>query len=395
MIHAEGMEIQDHVKLLQTQKAVVDNLSDSAMTDETWRGIIIWSIPPMLKWLPVTPSLYAITSLADIILTLFAHGMIIGRVTASTNSTSTALAARMTDGCTNLNCKAKKRSTHTTTDCYWLGGGKEGQFPPNFGQRNQVNAASITMNIPATGSSTSNQPEHFVLLAQVTNTPGESGVLIDGEQSSMALISQGFQKFQKGKIPAFMDLGASNTMFVSRESFNDYKLITSCTGDSAKAVDENFDLTGKGTVIHHYRVDSQEQDITYTQALHMPTLNANLISISTFDRAGLTMTFGDGKGIVWKSDGTIILTGQNVSGMYLPDVIDNVPKTPLAMTSLSQPMSPKQWDQRFSHCSPLMIQGMANKNLVDGLNVSNGTINRKCEDCILGQQTHCPFNGVI
>ena len=41
----------------------------------------------------------------------------------------------------------------------------------------------------------------------------------------------------------FMDLGASDTMFVSRESFNDYKPITSHTGDSAKAVDGNFDIT--------------------------------------------------------------------------------------------------------------------------------------------------------
>ena len=116
----------------------------------------------------------------------------------------------------------------------------------------------------------------------------------------------------------------------------------------------------------------------------MPMLNANLISVSAFDRAGLTMTFGDGKGVVQRSDGTIILTGQNVSGMYLLDVIDNVPKTPLAMTSLSQPTTLEQWHWRFSHCNPLMIQGMANNNLADGLNISDGTINGKCEDCILG-----------
>ena len=40
-IYAEGMEIQDHIKLLQTQKAAIDNLSTSVMSDEAWRGIII------------------------------------------------------------------------------------------------------------------------------------------------------------------------------------------------------------------------------------------------------------------------------------------------------------------------------------------------------------------
>ena len=29
-----------------------------------------------------------------------------------------------------------------TANFYWPGGGEEGQFPPNFGQRNQANAAT-------------------------------------------------------------------------------------------------------------------------------------------------------------------------------------------------------------------------------------------------------------
>ena len=78
--------------------------------------------------------------------------MIIGReitgtsnATTSANSSNTVLAARVTEGCTNPNCKAKKRSTYTTANCYWPGGGKEGQFPPNFGQRNRVNVAAGTV----------------------------------------------------------------------------------------------------------------------------------------------------------------------------------------------------------------------------------------------------------
>src|ERR1700678_629491 len=75
----EGTDIQEHVKLLRTRKAAVDNLDASVMSHETWRGIIIRSIPPTAKWLPVIPSLYTMASSADIISTLFAHGMIIDR----------------------------------------------------------------------------------------------------------------------------------------------------------------------------------------------------------------------------------------------------------------------------------------------------------------------------
>ena len=193
----EGNNIQDHIKLLRTQKAAVDNLSTLAMSDEAWRGIIIRSIPPTPKWLPVIPSLYSMTTATDIVSTLLAHGMILGRGTTM-NSSSTALAAQCTHtnttnlgGCKNPDCKAKDRSTHKTEDCYWPGGGKEGQFPANFGQRSKAN---ITV---SSGDSTSQQTEHFVLSARVPETPGQSGILFDepdvlsaGEQPSrLSIIS--------------------------------------------------------------------------------------------------------------------------------------------------------------------------------------------------------------
>ena len=78
-LYVEGTDIQEHIKLLHTQKATVDNLSTSGMSDETWRGIIIRSIPPTMKWLPVIPSLYTMRTAADIISTLFVHGMILGQ----------------------------------------------------------------------------------------------------------------------------------------------------------------------------------------------------------------------------------------------------------------------------------------------------------------------------
>lgn len=37
---------------------------------------------------------------------------------------------------------------------------------------------------------------------------------------------------------------------------------------------------------------------------------------------------------------------------------------------------------------------MANNNLVDGLRILEMNLNGKCEDCILGRQTRCPFDGM-
>src|SRR5258708_11697474 len=57
-VYVEGTSVQENIKLLRTRKAAEDNLSTAVMADETWRGVIIHSIPPTARWLPVIPSLY-------------------------------------------------------------------------------------------------------------------------------------------------------------------------------------------------------------------------------------------------------------------------------------------------------------------------------------------------
>ena len=93
--YTEGSDIQEHIKLLCTQRAAVNNLSNQMMSDKTWKGIIIWSIPPMAKWLPVIPSLYSMSTSLDIVSTLLAHRMILGRGTTM-ESSNAVLAAHTT-----------------------------------------------------------------------------------------------------------------------------------------------------------------------------------------------------------------------------------------------------------------------------------------------------------
>jgi hypothetical protein len=77
-----------------------------------------------------------------------------------------------------------------------------------------------------------------------------------------------------------------------------YQKTTPRSGDFAKVINGDFEIIGEGTVVKKYFVHSKARTITYTRALYMPTLNANLISVSTFDRAGLTTTFADGCGTI-------------------------------------------------------------------------------------------------
>src|SRR5258705_722368 len=130
-------------------------------------------------------------------------------------------------------------------------------------------------------------------------------------------------------------------MFDLKEDFDTYKS-ASRSGDSVIAVDGDFEIIGEGTVVKYYIVDGKEKKLTYTRAIHTPTLNANLISVSAFDKAGLTVTFGGGRGVVRKSDGTAILTARLAKGMYVVDELvrdlPSDPNVPIAMASLSKPV---------------------------------------------------------
>ena len=120
------------------------------------------------------------------------------------------------------------------------------------------------------------------------------------------------------------------------------------------------------------------------------------LTVSAFDKAGLTVTFGDGNAVIRKHDGTPVLTARLVKGMNVVDDLElasELPSTPLAMASLSQPVSLAQWHHRPTHCSPLTITEMSKGSLVNGLSISGGELRGKCEDCIIGCQTRRPFDG--
>ena len=79
----------------------------------------------------------------------------------------------------------------------------------------------------------------------------------------------------------------------------------------------------------------------------------NLVSVSVFDKAGLTITFEGGRAFIQKKDGTTVLSVRCERGMYVVnEATDDVPQigcpdTPLAMASVSQPTTLEQWHRRL------------------------------------------------
>ncbi len=254
---------------------------------------------------------------------------------------STALAATGRRHCTNPNCEAKDCSSHWVIDCYWEGGGKEGQFPPGFGQRkkpHQPQANQTTTNTP-------NPPttSHTVLVAQSTGENWNSSVFVmfhneDGPEDIPPLknisscnscpivfvVDAPLSDVAAVSPLTFLDSGANNHFFRDRRDFTKYESVPYCMGKSALASEGDFAIVGKGTVICTFEVGGRKVTLTFKNALHAPSLSASLISISQFDRSGYYSLFGGGEVIITMGrSGKPILHGRGSAGMYVLDPCDN------------------------------------------------------------------------
>ncbi|KAK0221147.1 hypothetical protein EDD85DRAFT_960314 [Armillaria nabsnona] len=127
--------IDTHVADLCTKRHAVNDLHTTALSDQEFKGIIIRSIISTDHWMPILPSLYQMPTSSDVISHLQTHaGTLRAMGKGPSQSQALAAGAPPTCGCRNPDCKACNKTQHTTENCYWPGGGKEGQFPPNFGQ---------------------------------------------------------------------------------------------------------------------------------------------------------------------------------------------------------------------------------------------------------------------
>ncbi|SJL13281.1 uncharacterized protein ARMOST_16721 [Armillaria ostoyae] len=153
--YTEGADMEAHIQDLCTKCTAVDNLSESGceLTDKDFRGVIVCSLPHTVNWLPILPSLYQCKTSVEIISLLQTHYI---TLYPTKPDMSFALNAKSSTGkwCINPECKAHKCSTHNVSDCYWPGGGKEGQFPENFGRNRWNNQANNTSSNTQAGNTT-------------------------------------------------------------------------------------------------------------------------------------------------------------------------------------------------------------------------------------------------
>ncbi|KNZ77341.1 hypothetical protein J132_05769 [Termitomyces sp. J132] len=140
--------------------------------------------------------------------------------------------------CINPNCK---QSGHVIENCYWKGGGKEGQFPPNFQNRNKMSKSPVnnaaTLNMPATNVVTSTMP-------QTSEQPQPQVTYTLSATATKDLEATGAYISKTKMVPTYANSGATDHFFVDRHVFTDYKELQNPIEGHAAPKGASFKIIG-------------------------------------------------------------------------------------------------------------------------------------------------------
>lgn len=170
-----------------------------------------------------------------------------------TGVSSTALQAKVPSTkskvvCVNLNCG---QTRHTIENCYWPGGGKEGQFSANFRNCARHTSNNISTTPTANLASTVNPlptPPHTTYALVVSQySPAalynEHSDMIDAYLSSSALALKA-----NAVIYTYADSGGSDHCFVDQAMFKNYEQYPMPRRGQVADRGGSFTIVGQGTV---------------------------------------------------------------------------------------------------------------------------------------------------
>ncbi|KAK0186583.1 hypothetical protein F5146DRAFT_1142957 [Armillaria mellea] len=159
------------------------------------------------------------------------------------------------------------------------------------------------------------EADNMPALTSVNDDDDDVEVICKAETEDRAFVTTTFKGHTPAMTLTFMDSGTSDYFFKNCEDFTDYTPVMFCTGSSAIEGKGTFEILEKGTVSKTFCLDGRDVKLTFKNALHSPSLTANLMSVSSLDRAGLSIIFSKGCAAVHDQSGKEIFAGYGSDGM--------------------------------------------------------------------------------
>ncbi|EEB88899.1 hypothetical protein MPER_13074 [Moniliophthora perniciosa FA553] len=270
--------------------------------------------------------------------------------------------------CTNPNCKSKEG--HSIDNCWALGGGKQGQYPPWFqGKR--------TAPIPSANAAT-------------TASTSSAGTVTQGKVYALATetIHAMTTPPSTKTVRTLGDCAASYHFFNSREYFKNYrKYDDALLGNSSKE-GVQFEILGVGDVELRVYHNDVAHTLILRDALYAPTIACNLVALGLLDKKGWKMVLGGGKILFHDPVGTPVFEAAlGESNLYTINGAFTVPNPPVAFAVPSIDL----WHRRSAHIAKERIKNA--QTLLDGLDIADLPLGNehRCEPCILANHRKSPY----
>jgi hypothetical protein len=386
----DGDDLTAHITSLREKWSAANDVGAN-ISDKDFIIILLASLPP--SWDTIVATLYDTQTSVDLISKLNLHWARVGRAASTGKGGITALATSTKNSsksnllCTNPKCG---RRGHLIPDCYWEGGGKEGQFPPHFRKKPVINTSNAQTSTPTASTAT-------VALADATpNITEKVYTILMADTSENVVVSDAalltVPSMNASESLTYIDSGASDHCFVSRADFgSDYVAFNVPREGQSASKGAKFRILGQGSVTKVVESPGVRTTLKFSSVLHTPDLTANLISVGRFDIAGFTVAFGNGRATFTDPAGESFMMGERAGSMYKLNLTDAVHA--MAAKSHEKPADLELWHRRFGHASVSSIRALAKQGLLDGLQVT-GDIDARgtCEDCIYGKHTARPYD---
>lgn len=151
------------------------------------------------------------------------------------------------------------------------------------------------------------------------------------------------------------------------------------------AVDKLAPIRGKGTVNLTISTSQGNKKICLENALYVPDLKTNLLSVSKAVNGNRDVIFSQGKVEIRNQKGQLVAEAQRIGDLYFLRPVEG----PAAM------MCPKadsiyDWHQRYGHLNEADLRMLVTRGMVKGMTIPEGRM-PVCKICILGKQTATPF----
>jgi transposase InsO family protein len=189
-----------------------------------------------------------------------------------------------------------------------------------------------------------------------------------------------------------MDSGATKHMTPHRAAFHTYEVISPRNvhmGD-----DSIVQAIGMGTIVVEVMTNGQTKRIRIKDALHVPKLHANLLSVSKLLSSGLKVKFHMNECIVKTRDGKVVAIAPREGNLYkmaFTKVHEGADVVNMAQSS-SNEGALELWHRRLGHLNMKSVHAL--QNMVSGMNLGKlkcPTSSLVCEGCIEGKLHRAAF----